>query len=184
MNRRENDYEFLFFGVINVFVSVFILVNKNSSDFNLVLANSFLFYAFSYIVNKMFNVFRLFKAKSINFIPKCSISILVFVISILAVMTVSEKSDVAFMIYGYYFVAFGLLSILEVLLIILMNGKTFKKKVMKFLNYKEEKKETPKKFEMRKIKQVRGKRITPKKEEVKEVEEKVENKKKVKNKKR
>lgn len=171
LNRRENDYEFLFFGAINIFVSVFILINKGSNDMNLVISNSLLFYAIGYIINKGLNVYKLFKKKSINFIPKCAISILIFVISIIAVAAIYEKFDVVYLIYGYYFIGFGLLSILEVLLTILMNGKSFKKKMLSFLDYKEEKKEVKKKVEIKKMKQVKGKRITPKKvEEEKKIE--------------
>ncbi len=174
LNRRENDYESLIFGAINIFVAVFVLVNKTNSDMNFIIANSLLFYAIGYIINKLVNVYKLFKKKSIDFIPKCAISILIFVLSIIAVVFVYEKIDVAFLIFGYYFVGFGLLSLLEVLLIILMNSKSFKKKMLKFLDYKEEKKETNKKVEIKKMKQVRGKRITPKKVEQEEDEDIIE----------
>lgn len=163
LGRREDDREFLIFGIINIFVSLFILFNKNSNDMNMVISNSLFFFALAYLLNKGFNVYKLFKKKSINFIPKCAISILIFVLGLAAVYVIYEKIDVAYMIYGYYFVGFGLLSILEVLLIVLMNGKSFKKKMLKFLDYKEEKKEVKKKVEIKKMKQVKGKRITPKK---------------------
>ena len=165
LNRKEDDYELLIFGGINVFAAVFVLANRNSTDIEFIITSSLLVYSVIYLINKLFHVYKLFKKKSINFIPKCSIAILVFILSLIAVYAISGKIDVAFMIYGYYFIGFGLLSILEVLLIILMNGKTFKKKMLKFLDYKEEKKEVKKKVEIKKMKQVRGKRITPKKVE-------------------
>ena len=183
LNRREDDYEFLLFGEINVFVAIFVMASKNNGDMNFVISCSLMVFAVTYLINKLLSVFKLFKKKSINFIPKCAIAIITFILSILAVFSLYKKIEVAYMIYGYYFIVFGLLGILEVLLIILMNGKSFKKKMLKFLDYKEEKKEVRKKVEIKKMKRVSAKRITPKKvsdaDEVEQKEEiKKENKKK------
>ena len=59
---------------------------------------------------------------------------------------------------------FGLLSLIEVLLIILFNGKTFRKELIDVLNY-DEVKPIEKKHTIKKIKQVKSKRIEPKKQE-------------------
>ena len=81
------------------------------------------------------------------------------------------------MIFGYYFIGFGLLSLIEVLLIILLNGKTFRKELIEVLNYDEvkptEKKNTPKR-----IRQVNKKRISPKTQEELEPKKKKKKRKK------
>lgn len=168
LNKREDDYEFLFFGLINICVSCFILFNSKNNDVGFIISNSLLFYSLAYFLNKTVHVYKLIKKKSLNFIPKCAIMILVFILMLIATMSIYDKLEVAYVIYGYYFIGFGLLSIMEVLLILLINGKSVRKKMINFLDYKEEVKV---KKEPKKIKNVKSKRITTKKVE-KEIEEK------------
>lgn len=168
LNRREDDYELLFLGLINICVSCFILFNSKNNNVGFIISNSLLFYSLAYFLNKIVHVYKLIKKKSLNFIPKCAVMILVFILMLIATMSVYDKVEVAYVIYGYYFIGFGLLSIIEVLLILLINGKSVRKKMINFLDYKEEVKV---KKEPKKIKNVKSKRITPKKVET-EIEEK------------
>ena len=173
LNRRKGDYEFLFFGAINILVAVFIKLNAVHNDLNYIVSISLLFYSLAYFLNKIIHVCKLVKEKNLNSIPKISISLLVVVLTLVTMVTVYTKFDVAIMIYGYYFIGFALLSLIEVLLILLFNGKTFRKKLIDMLNY-DEVKPVKKTTEVKKIKPVQGKRIrkiTPVKEE-KVVEEK------------
>ena len=173
LNRRKGDYEFLFFGAINILVAVFIKLNAVHNDLNYIVSISLLFYSLAYFLNKIIHVCKLVKEKNLNSIPKISVSLLVVVLTLVTMVTVYTKFDVAIMIYGYYFIGFALLSLIEVLLILLFNGKTFRKKLIDMLNY-DEVKPVKKTTEVKKIKPVQGKRIrkiTPVKEE-KVVEEK------------
>ena len=173
LNRRKGDYEFLFFGAINILVAVFIKLNAVHNDLNYIVSVSLLFYSLAYFLNKIIHVCKLVKEKNLNSIPKISVSLLVVVLTLVTMVTVYTKFDVAIMIYGYYFIGFSLLSLIEVLLILLFNGKTFRKKLIDMLNY-DEVKPVKKTTEVKKIKPVQGKRIkkiTPVKEE-KVVEEK------------
>ena len=183
LNRRKGDYEFLFFGAINILVAVFIKLNAVHNDLNYIVSVSLLFYSLAYFLNKIIHVCKLVKEKNLNSIPKISISLLVVVLTLVTMVTVYTKFDVAIMIYGYYFIGFALLSLIEVLLILLFNGKTFRKKLIDMLNY-DEVKPVKKTTEVKKIKPVQGKRIrkiTPVKEE-KVVEEKPKKNQKTKNK--
>ena len=173
LNRRKGDYEFLFFGAINILVAVFIKLNAVHNDLNYIVSVSLLFYSLAYFLNKIIHVCKLVKDKNLNSIPKISVSLLVVVLTLVTMVTVYTKFDVAIMIYGYYFIGFALLSLIEVLLILLFNGKTFRKKLIDMLNY-DDVKLVKKTTEVKKIKPVQGKRIrkiTPVKEE-KVVEEK------------
>lgn len=183
LNRRKGDYEFLFFGAINILVAVFIKLNAVHNDLNYIVSVSLLFYSLAYFLNKIIHVCKLVKEKNLNSIPKISVSLLVVVLTLVTMVTVYTKFDVAIMIYGYYFIGFSLLSLIEVLLILLFNGKTFRKKLIDMLNY-DDVKPVKKTTEVKKIKPVQGKRIkkiTPVKEE-KVVEEKPKKNPKTKNK--
>lgn len=167
LNRRKGDYEFLLFGGINIFVACFIKFNSSNSDLNYIVASSLLFYSLAYFLNKVIHVWRLFKEKNLNSIPKISIALLVVILTLFTMVSVYTKFDAAIMIYGYYFIGFALLSLIEVLLILLFNGRTFRKKMIDMLNY-----DDVKKHSIKKIKPVQGKRIkkiTPVKEEKEDV---------------
>lgn len=172
LNRRKNDYEFLFFGVINIIVAVFLNMFTPCDNLNYVIAISMLFYSVAYFVNKIVHVYKLFKQKSLNFIPKLSISILIVFLTLCTMCSVYRGVEAAIMIYGYYFIAFGLLSLIEVFLIVLFNGKTFRKKMIDMLNY-DEVKPVRKNIEIKKIKPVQSKRIKKITPVVKEEKEEV-----------
>lgn len=161
LNRRKDDYEFLYFGLINICVAAFILVNRISSDIYYIIGNSILFYVLSFGLNKIVSCYRLIKNKNLNYIPKTAITVLIVILSCFVIYELKGKIDVAYMIFGYYFIGFGLLSLIEVLLIILLNGKTFRKELIEVLNY-DEVKPMEKKVTMRPIKKVASKRIVPK----------------------
>lgn len=177
LNRRKDDYEFLYFGLINICVAVFILVNRISSDIYYIIGNSILFYVLAFGLNKIVSCYRLIKNKNLNYIPKTAITVLIVILSCFVIYELKGKIDVAYMIFGYYFIGFGLLSLIEVLLIILLNGKTFRKELIEVLNYDEvkptEKKNTPKR-----IRQVNKKRISPKTQEELEPKKKKKKRKK------
>ena len=164
LNRRKNDYEFLYFGLINIGVASFLLFNKTNTDIYYIVANSVLFYVLSYALNKVISCYKLIRKKSLNYMPKCAITVLIVILSIVLIVELKNKMDVAYMIFGYYFLGFGLLSLIEVLLIILFNGKTFRKELIDVLNY-DEVKPIEKKHTIKKMKQVKSKRIEPKKQE-------------------
>lgn len=163
LNRRKQDYEFLYFGLINVCVAGFLIFNKTNSDLYFIIGNSVLFYVLAYTLNKIISCYKLVKQKSLNYMPKSAITILIIALSFIVILELKDKMDVAYMIFGYYFLGFGLLSLIEVLLIILFNGKTFRKELIEVLNY-DEVQPVEKKIIPKKMKQVSAKRISPKTE--------------------
>lgn len=166
LNRRPNDYEFLFFGFINVCVASFATMNHYSGDIELIISNSFIFYTIAYFINKAIHVYKLFRSQNINFIPKCAITILIVFLTLFTMITICSKVEVALMIYGYYFIAFGLLSLIEVVLIVIINAPKIRKKIINILDYDEIRKS--KKTVVKKIKPINDRRITPKKIKVDE----------------
>lgn len=160
-NRRKNDYEFLIFGFINVLVSTFILINDNYSDIGLVMANGMLIYTISYAINKLYSAYRLYKERNINFLPKFSVSVIIFAVGMYLSILFYSKVNIGSFILGNYFLLFGLLSLIEPLMIFLFRNPNLEKKVKKVLKYesKETKKETKK---MREIPKKRPSKIKSK----------------------
>lgn len=184
LNRKINDYEFLFLGLSSICVSGYILFAKNFLDLNYLLSCSMIFYLVLYLFNKIINIHNLFKQKNLNFIPKCSVTILVIFLTLFATVMLFTKGEVAILIYGYYFIAFGLLNLIEILLIILFNGKTFRYKLIDLLSYdKDEDKKTVKSNGSNKLRKVNSKRIASKTKVLNDNEEIITQKKSKKNKK-
>lgn len=181
LNRRKGDYEFLYFGLINICVSAFIMFNKTNTDIYYIIGNSIIFFILTYSLNKVISCYKLIKSKSINYLPKTAITILIVILSIILLVELKWKMDVAYMIFGYYFLGFGLLSLIEVLLIILFNGKTFRKELIYVLNY-DEVKVPEKKVIPKAMKKVNSKRIKPKTQEELEPKKKKRKRKKKTNK--
>lgn len=149
-NRRKNDYEFLIFGFINLLVSCFILINDNFSDIGLVMANGMLVYTISYTINKLYNAYRLYKERNINFLPKFCVSVMIFATGVYLSIMFYSKVNIGSYILGNYFLLFGLLSLIEPLMIFLFRNPNVENKVKKVLKYnkKENKKENIKMREL------------------------------------
>lgn len=121
-NRRCNDYEYLFLGLINVTIGSFVLANILFGNDALIMALAVCAYSLATILNKSYHLFNMFKNKEVNFYPKTISVILLVFIGFLAISPLFAKYAAANMILGYYLMAFGLVNLLEVLLTILIRN--------------------------------------------------------------
>lgn len=122
LNRRRNDYEYLFLGLINVTIGSFVLANILFGNDALIMTLAVCAYSLATILNKSYHLFNMFKNKEVNFYPKTITVILLIFIGLLTVSPIFAKYAAANMILGYYLMAFGLVNLLEVLLTILIRN--------------------------------------------------------------
>lgn len=143
-NRREDEYEYLLFGFINVVVGTFILVYTAYPNSGFILADAVLLYSIANVLNKGYSCKKLIANRDINFFTKISITILLLFLGVFVVSCLYDKVGVGIYILGYYFTIFGLLSLLEPLNSILFDDPSLRKVIFEFLSYDKEepKKET------------------------------------------
>ena len=155
INRRDDDYELLLLGVINVLVGSFVMYYTNYPNEGFIMADGVLIYALANVLNSGYTCHKLVAKRDLNFFPKVSITTLLLFLGFFVVASLYNKIEIGTLILGYYFVAFGLLSLLEPFSSILINNRKLQKKLFEFLSYngKEEEEETPEeKKEEKKIK--------------------------------
>ena len=150
-NRRCNDYEYLFLGLINVTIGSFVLVNVLFGNDALIMALAVCAYSLAIILNKSYHLFNMFKNKDVNFYPKTISVILLVFIGFLTISPLFAKYAAANMILGYYFMAFGLVNLLEVLTTIIIRNPKLDKALSSILDLEPEKK-TKKKVTLKEIK--------------------------------
>jgi uncharacterized membrane protein HdeD (DUF308 family) len=138
INRREDDYELLLLGVINVLVGTFIMYYTNFPNKGFIMADAVLIYALANVLNSGYTCHKLVGKRDLNFFPKVSITTLLLFLGFFVVASLYNKIEVGTLILGYYFVAFGLLNLLEPFSSILIDNKKLQKKLFDFLSYKEE----------------------------------------------
>ena len=122
LNRRTDNYEYLFLGLINVSVASFILVYAFFGNDALIMSLGVSLYSLLNILNKCYYLVKMLKNKDVNFYPKTITVILLIFIGFLIVSPLFTKYAAANMILGYYFMAFSLANLLEVLLTILIRN--------------------------------------------------------------
>ena len=69
LNRRSDDYEYLFFGLINVTVASYILINTLYGNDPFIMSSAIILYTVAVILNKFYHVNKLCKNKDIKFCP-------------------------------------------------------------------------------------------------------------------
>jgi len=126
-NRRKDDYEFLFFALINVIVGAFSLINANFYCNYFILGCSILMYSIANTLNKGFYSKKLEDDSNPFVVAKFSITLLLVFLGLLVAIRFYFTETIFNEVLGYYFIAFGLLSLIEPLLIILINNNTFNK---------------------------------------------------------
>ena len=122
LNRRTDNYEYLFLGLINVIVASFILVYAFFGNDALIMSLGVSLYSLLNILNKCYYLVKMLKNKDVNFYPKTITVILLIFIGFLIVSPLFTKYAAANMILGYYFMAVSLANLLEVLLTILIRN--------------------------------------------------------------
>lgn len=161
VNRRPNNYEFLFFGLINVIVGSFVLVNNHYPESGFILGNAVLIYSIANVLNKGYYTKQLTKVKDINLYPKLAITILLGLLGVLIICNLYKNDIFQSLILGYYFMTFGLISLLEPLLMIIMRNPKLETYLVNLLEDEEEQKITEK---------VKMKEVKTKKPQIKKVD--------------
>lgn len=159
-NRRVDDYEYLFFGLINVTTATYISINSFYGDESFIMSAAIILYTISVVLNKSYHVYRLINNKDINFYPKMVSTILVIMLGLLIVGPLFVKYCAANIILGYYFVSFGLVNLLEPLFMVLMRNPRIDKKLTSIFGIENEKKSKNKKVVLKEIKKKKIKNDT------------------------
>lgn len=156
VNRRPNDYEFLFFGLINIIVGTYVLVNELFPNSCLIVGSAVLIYSIANVLNKGYHTNKMINNNDINVFAKLAITILLTMLSLIVVVDLYNHEEGTSMVLGYYFMGFGLVSLLEPLLMILTRNP----KIEKYLTSlsKDDKKITKTKKKTTTIKEIKKKK--------------------------
>lgn len=119
VNRRPEDYEFLFFGLINIIVGTYVLVNEYFYDSCFIIGSAVLLYSIANVLNKGYHTKKLIEKNDVNVYVKLSITVLLTLLSLLVLSDLFNCEEVTGMVLGYYFMGFGLISLFEPLLMVL-----------------------------------------------------------------
>ena len=156
VNRRPNDYEFLFFGLINIIVGTYVLVNELFPNSCLIVGSAILIYSIANVLNKGYHTNKMINNNDINVFAKLAITILLTMLSLIVIVDLYNHEEGTGMVLGYYFMGFGLVSLLEPLLMILTRNP----KIEKYLTSlsKDDKKDIKTKKKTTTIKEIKKKK--------------------------
>lgn len=129
LNRRIDNYEYLFFGLINVIVASYIMIVSYVGNDAFVVCSSIVLYSVMCAFNKFFRVYTLTRNKDVNFYPKMISTILIIMLGSLMVDPLVTKYVAVSIILGYYFIGFGLINLLELFFTILIRNPKLDKKL-------------------------------------------------------
>ncbi len=126
-NRRKDDYEFLLFALINIYVGSFSLIYSAYKQFWIILGCAMLVYTIANLLNKGIHIKALNDKHSVSVVSKLSILIVLTILTIFTAINLFLNSRVESTILGYYFLAFGLISLIEPYLYIVISNKKLSK---------------------------------------------------------
>ena len=109
VNRRPDDYEFLFFGLINIIIATYIS-NNNFYDSSIILGRVICLYTLAVALNKK---------DDYDMIPNLISTILLTILGIFVSYHFINGMVIESILLGYYFIGFGVFGLLEPLLKIL-----------------------------------------------------------------
>ncbi len=176
-NRIKGDYELLYFGLINVIVGTFTLVNNLYPNSGFILADAVLLYSILNVINGGFTCLRMLKERNIQVFMKIAITVMLLFMGVFVISAIYDKVEYGTLILGYYFAAYGLLYLLEIFVNVIIGNKKLEKAILNYVDFGEEpvvsepveeKKEEPKT-----IKPVKLGKITNAKKEIKPTTKKV-----------
>lgn len=136
LNRRPNDYEFLFFGLINIITGLFISNNYNYNSYD-ILGYAVCLYTLMVVLNKGYFAKKLLNNDNYDLFPKLIVTILLMMLGFFVTYHFLGGVTIENMLLGYYLVAFGLVGLLEPLFKIILRIPGVEKFLDKIL--KEEK---------------------------------------------
>ena len=146
-NRIKGDYELLYFGLINVVVGTFVLVNIYYPNSGFILSDAVLLYSILNVINSGYACIRELQERKLSFFMKTAITFMLLFLGVFVVSALYDKVEFGTLILGYYFSAFGLLYLLSVFTNVVLSDKKTQKKILDYITYdeKEVKEEKPKK---------------------------------------
>ena len=149
-NRIKGDYELLYFGLINVVVGTFVLVNIYYPNSGFILSDAVLLYSILNVINSGYACVRELQERKLSFFMKTAITFMLLFLGVFVVSALYDKVEFGTLILGYYFSAFGLLYLLSVFTNVVLSDKKTQKKILDYITYdeKEEVKEEKKKKEV------------------------------------
>ena len=123
VNRRKDDYEFLFYALINVYVGAYSLIYVNYKETWFILGSSLLVYTIANILNKGMRINTLDRTNSVGVVSKLSILVVVTLLSVFTAINLYANNTIEYSLLGYYFLTFGLISLIEPYLYIILHNK-------------------------------------------------------------
>lgn len=157
INRRPDDYEFLFFGLINIITATYISNNCFYENEH-ILGLAICVYTLAVALNKGFFAKKLINNEDYDMFAKILSTILLTVLGIFVSYHFMKGMNVDGMLLAYYFVGFGILGLLEPLLKISVRIPSVKKYLDRVLFNKNDTSKIKK--EIKKIKKPIKKEIT------------------------
>lgn len=140
-NRIKGDYELLYFGLINVVVGTFTLVNNLYPDSGFILADAVLLYSILNVINGGFTCLKMLREKNAQVFMKIAITIMLLFMGVFVISEIYDKVQYGTLILGYYFAAYGLLYLLEIFVNIIIGDKRLQRKILDYVDFGEDKKE-------------------------------------------
>lgn len=158
VNRRKNNYEFLYLGLINIVVGAFVFIVGNSAKSNYLLCSSILIYTLLVVVNKSVYAYKLSKNDDLNMFPKIGIAIIIALLGVLITSNLYNEVTMKTLVLGYYFLLFGIVNIFEPIIGLFLRKENVKDKVLKIM-YKTEVEEAIVKEEKKEVKKIKEVKI-------------------------
>lgn len=143
-NRKPDDYEYLLYAFINVYVGTFALVYIDYENPWFILGCAMLVYTIANSLNRGLHVRNIDEKNSSTIVVKFSILILISMLSLFVAINLFSHNVIGNEIMGYYLIGFGLISLIDPYMSILIEKNSFgklKKKDTTSEAEKEEKKE-------------------------------------------
>lgn len=161
INRRPDDYEFLFFGLINIVTATYISNNYIYFD-DEILGLAICVYTLAVALNKGYFTKRLIDENNYDMLPKLISVILLTILGMFVSYHFIQGMTVESMLLGYYLIGFGLFGLLEPLLKIAIRVPAVKKYLDNFLSNEDKRSASKKeiKKENSKVKKLNKKEIT------------------------
>lgn len=149
INRRKDNYEFLFLGLINILTGSFTLIYYHYPDKGFILGSCILIYSISSAINKGYHTIVLSRKDDTNMFSKAVTAIMLCLLGYLVISNFYNNTTMYTLVIGFYFLAFGIISIIELIINLVISNHEINKKLLKLIN-------TEKK-EVKKIKEVKTK---------------------------
>lgn len=128
INRKNNDYYYLLFSLVNVVVASFLVFHLYYKNLDFIMSDAIILYA---ICNLLLEGFTSKAYDKPHLLIKIPMSIVIFALGVFASVSVYNKLNISLYIIAYYFITFGMLKLLESSIYILLETSSLGKKIIK-----------------------------------------------------